>query len=117
MTEAPRLELRWRDATEEEAKDAVIPGPTYACDYGIVLPLDANDIRSNVYNEASGETVYSAITEVFYNFSTTVRSGGKPPAGAETPFRDGSHATRDAASLGDLEVWVVGLDGSRVLAS
>lgn len=110
---SPRLELRWRYSTEEEQVQAAIGEAAYACDYGIVIPVPRNDIRSNVYDKESDREIYGARSEVFYKFSTTLRGGGKPPSSTETPFRDGVHAMEDAKKLGGLEVWIESLFGDQ----
>jgi hypothetical protein len=108
----PRIELRWRYATDEEIEGSVLGGDgKYACDYGLVMPVSRNDIRSNAYDEDSDVEIIGAKSELFHKFGTTLR-GGAAPGDQETPFRDGVHAMRDAKVLG-LDVWVVGLYGDR----
>lgn len=105
----PRLELRWRYAEDEETEQSFSDDMKYACDYGIVIPVPRNDIRSNIYDE-EGECVGTRY-EIFYKFSTTMRGGGAVPGKTEVPFRDGVHAAEDAQKLGGLEVWVESLFG------
>ncbi len=108
---SPRLELRWRYSTEEEQARAAFGDAKYACDYGIVLPVSRNDIRSNVYDKESDVEICGARSEVFYKFGTTMRGGGAVPGAGEAPFRDGAHALEDAKKLGGLEVWIESLFG------
>ena len=110
---APRLELRWRYLEEDEIEAARIGDAKYACDYGIVLPVPRNDIRSNIYDKDSDTEICAGRSEVFYKFSTTVRGGGGVPGKMETPLRDGRHACEDALKLGGLEVWIESLFGDQ----
>lgn len=110
---SPRLELRWRYATDDEQANAGFGGAKYACDYGLVLPVSRNDIRSNVYDKESDVEITGARSEVFFKFGTTVRGGEAVPGALEAPFRDGVHATEDAKKLGGLEVWIESLFGDQ----
>ena len=110
---APRLELRWRYSTEEEQKRSGIGRAEYACDYGIVIPVPPNDIRSNHCDEESEQEIIGAKSEVFYKFSTTMQSSSKTPGEMDTPYRDGVHAMEDAKKLGGLEIWIESIFGSQ----
>jgi hypothetical protein len=98
----PRLELRWRYAEDEETENSFSSDMKYACDYGLVMPVQRNDIRSNVYDEEADVEMAGVRSEIFHKFGTTLR-GGAVPGDLEVPFRDGVHAQIDARILGDLD--------------
>ncbi|WP_027238251.1 hypothetical protein [Leisingera caerulea] len=106
MAPLPRLELRWREATDDERER--MDFATHACDYGLSLPVDKTDVRSNIWHEDKNEEI-GVLTEIFYPFSTTLTSHpGEPGRG---PIRDACHATWDAKKLGGLPVFVRTIDG------
>ncbi len=96
---APRFQLRWSEAGKS----------TYICHYELVLPLRKKDIRRT-----------SRKTTFVVPFNTTTRTGGpgKPCIDvdgtlfADTPYRDGRHASWDAEVLGGLPIYVIALDGT-----
>ena len=110
-TPAPRLELRWRKPTHDEWFNSHI-GASLACDYGLVLPVDKSDIRSNE-RDGDGCEIIGAMTEVFYVFGTSLRGGDSAPLPGDAPYRDGAHAKWDAEKLGGLPIFVCDLDGNR----
>lgn len=109
MTElpTPRLELRWREATEKEVLGRSI-FLSHACDYGLVIPVERTDVRSNLQHPDGTEDI-GALYEVFYSFSTTLSS--EPINDFHAPYRDGTHATWDADKLGGLPIYVRSMTG------
>ena len=102
----PRLQFVWRESTEAEQESSDLGDMRFACDYGIVLPVCRNDVRSNVYDDEADVELYGVKSEVFYIFRTTLAGRSRPPEKGEIPFRDGAHARWDGEVLGGLEVWV-----------
>lgn len=114
MTTAPlpRLELRWRkdpkDDNERQRLEDSSMNETWFCDYGLVVPLQENDVRATPGIDEKRDSI-------FYTFSTTMVSGGDPWPG-QLPYRDGAHAKWDAAALNNLPIWVLTPDGHQEAA-
>jgi hypothetical protein len=100
----PRLELRWYAIDKDWA--------TAECEYSLVLPLLANDVRRDSEGE-HGEPIKLDVLTVPIEV-TRVSDGGCPldktqPEGQQiaSPFRSGAHAKWDAQALKGLPVYVV----------
>lgn len=109
----PRLELRWRKATKDEAGGADFAaewGPLFACDYVLVLHKKHDgDMRCN-----HPKTDAYGARDVEFVLNTTLSGGGGPRSRngkVDTPFRDGAHAQWDAEVL-DLPVYAI--DGRNI---
>lgn len=105
---APRLQLRWETDTDDDG---------YICHYELVIPLRKTDVRREVYNNDG--IIIGFLDEYITPLNTpTYRSGEHVPCKdfngedfCDTPFRDGSHAIWDSAVLGNLPIYVIGIDG------
>ena len=85
---------------------------TVYIDYGILMPVDRFDIRSNVYNPETDEEEIALIRYQYHKFGTTASTGAHRTYGSQdTPFRDGVHAMHDSIKLGDLPIWIMYADG------
>lgn len=101
------LRLRW-----------ILGNNEYLCRYELVLGLDKNDIRREVYK--NGEDTGKRRIQKFLKLDVTRRSPGRDPCVMwpephlfyDTPYRDGVHAKWDSAKLGGLPIYVVALDGT-----
>lgn len=109
---APRLQLRWAPATQEERDDhphlpvitEVHPRYRYwACHYELVLPLREGDIRRGRKGDPNGDVLIIPLGK-------TVCGGSREPGGP--PYRDGNHAQWDRTLLGNLPVYHMASDGS-----
>jgi hypothetical protein len=109
----PRIDLKWRYVTDEELEAGHGIDAKWACDFGLTMPVQRNDIRSNVYDEENDVEMIGCKSEIFHKFGTTFRGGGLTPKGHDVPFRDGVHAKYDADVLGGLEVWITDLYGDQ----
>jgi hypothetical protein len=104
-----RLQLRWKrqdeDAVDSDTRE-------WICFYELVLALDEHDIRRE---DAKGKKHDHLVVLL----SETTRGSSREPcrnaAGDyvfDAPFRDGVHASRDAARLGGLSVVCIAPDGT-----
>jgi len=108
---APRLQLRWSEANDND------PHYQWHCHYELVLPLREHDIRREVYDDDGMQT--GEVAELVVPLKPpTRRSGGGEPCRAQdgthycdAPYRDGAHAKWDAAALGGLPVYVLDPEG------
>lgn len=94
----PRLELNWVSIGDNWSNRI--------CNYFLVLPIDALDIRSN------GSDTYGEFDEwkCYIGKTTVTGSDRKPVYGdgiVESPFRDGAHMLIDNNSLGGLPMFAV----------
>lgn len=122
----PRLQLRWAPkpvANSEPKRRADIalskrvsrmmsleyqPDMAWDCFYEMVLPVDRNDIRNELYGAGF----------IIIPISWSRRTGQHPPCRngrIDDPFRDGAHAFWDSKSLGWLPIFVVAPDGSATM--
>jgi hypothetical protein len=108
---APRLQLRWGAATEDEADGhtpaslrAAFKSTVWTCHYELVLPLREGDIRRGYPDEPDYDVLVIPLGK------TTTTSLQREPS--HPPYRDGHHAQRDSTLLGKLPVYHVASDGS-----
>jgi len=100
-----RLQLRWQKG--EKINE-------WLCHYELILPLGEYDVRRDQHEQGF---IALPIKE------PTVRTATQTPClqypsnepYADTPFRDGAHAIWDSQKLGDLPIYVIGLDGTEFL--
>lgn len=119
---APRLQLRWLVNDGERQFNWRPEDTEWKCEYELVLPLQEYDVRREIYDE-DGEQVGERSELVVALKGATIRGGGTEPCWdrhafkwyADTPFRDGVHASLDAAVLGGLPVYVIAVDGRAIL--
>ena len=109
---APRLQLRWALATEEEAEShtpaslrAVFKSRIWTCHYELVIQLRKGDVRY-------GESGYNNPDLFIVSLGSTTASSTLRSEPSFPPYRDGHHAQWDAAQLGHLPVYHVASDGS-----
>lgn len=110
----PRLQLRW---AAECPDDLGYGGYRWACHYELVLPLREFDMRREVYDDEGNRT--GTVTELVVALKPpTMRESDSTPTVArdgsryfDAPYRDGAHAQWDAAALGGLPIYVIGIDG------
>lgn len=101
------LRLRWTLGENE-----------YVCHYELVMALDKDDIRREVYK--NGEDTGKRRIQKVVKLDFTCRGSGRDPCVMwpephlfyDPPFRDGAHAKWDAVKLGNLPIYVVALDGT-----
>lgn len=111
---APRLELRWYPLDKDWS--------TKECEYSLVIPLRATDVRRDSEGD-HGEPIKLDVLTVPLE-TTRVEGGGCPldvtrPEGLqiERPYRSGAHAKWDAQALNGLPVYVVCEGRAMLLAS
>lgn len=111
---APRLQLRWEATGDDQRYE-------WQCHYELVLPLGEYDIRREVYREDSDDDEeVGYVDELVVAMNTpTLRGGNHTPCTSmqgeryyDAPYRDGAHASWDAAVLGNLPIYVVAPDGT-----
>ncbi|KNY16929.1 hypothetical protein AKG11_11440 [Shinella sp. SUS2] len=105
-----RLQLRW-EATDKPADE--FGYREWVCKYELSIALDEHDIRREDENCAKVRD-----TVVIEIGSTKRGSSQEPcigPGGAhyfDPPYRDASHATWDAAKLGNPPIVCIAIDGT-----
>lgn len=111
---APRLQLRWELGDEANWE--------WHCHYELVLPLREHDIRREVW--ADGDDTGQRLSELVIPMSEgyTRRGSSRAPCETDsggkvfdTPYRDGAHASWDAAQLGGLPTYAIAPDGTAIL--
>lgn len=105
----PYLRLRW----EEETIDS------YLCHYELIIPLDKNDIRREIWENGEMIRKRSFLTVAMNADGPVRRTGGGVPCIIENsgyfydaPYRDGAHAKWDSDKLGGIPVRVMAIDGT-----
>ena len=87
----PRLELHWREMTDEEKAEDTRNIHNTSCDYHLVLAATKWDIRyknNGVYIPMGGTFSSKTLDDVMIDLPSIA-----------TPFRDGAHIESDAAEL------------------
>lgn len=115
------LQLRWeRETSERPSKPGDIC--THLCHYELVLPLCKYDIRREIYKNGSDTGRRTPPYLIVPMSGPTKRSGTGTPCVArdgtlfaDTPYRDGAHARWDAKRMGGLLIFVIALDGTKML--
>lgn len=108
---APRLQLRWDKAEQNERHYE------WACHYELVLPLGEYDIRREIY-DSDGVQIGELSELVIAIKPPTLRGGGGCPCQtkngerySDPPFRDGAHAIWDSKVLNEIPIYVIAPDG------
>lgn len=118
---APRLQLRWEKRVEPGRE--TFGCAEWLCHYELVLPLQAFDIRREIYDDDGmltgerDELVLAIKGPTLRTCSDLVipcvdRFTGKHYV--DTPYRDGAHAELDAKILGNLPIFVIAPDGTAI---
>lgn len=109
----PRLQLRWEPSTHPEWR--------WQCHYELVILLGQYDIRREAYKDGIQLKRKLPRELAIPMKPPSCRSSGNkfPPCTssdgkqryADTPFRDGAHASWDALQLGNPPIFVIAPDG------
>lgn len=113
---APRIELRWRAPTAAEKQEA--PEYLSVCDYSLVLPLRAPDIRAERF-DGQGERLLPQATERHVAFGGTASTGRLDALLCHdyicTPYRESKHAMWDGDTLGRPPIYVIVGDKAQLI--
>ncbi len=107
----PRLQLRWMPST-------LMAGYQWECHYELVILLDEDDIRREVYDD-DGNMKKKLPRELAIPMKDpSLRGSSQTPCTsidgtryADTPFSDGAHANWDSKQLGNPPIYVIAPDG------
>lgn len=103
------FQFRW----EQEGEFA------FACHYELVIPLGENDIRREIWEDGVQIGERDKLVIAMSEYPTRRTGGGIPCVERETgyyyfdaPYRDGAHAKWDSATMGNIPIQVIAVDGT-----
>lgn len=107
----PRLQLRWTPSTLKRDY-------RWECHYELVILLDEFDVRREAYRDGRQLKKKLPRELAIAMKGPSLRESSETPCTAmdgtryaDTPFRDGAHATWDAVQLGCPPIFVIAPDG------